>query len=275
MKRIIIICILFLSTSCSSSSENKKDNRKVNLDVLAISFNDLDLAAVSGWSAHMPNYTIQTLNASTNIVTMAQLDTQDVVILFTNHVKNTKVTGDTLYQHVMSGGNVILGTFYSQQSGSIGNQQDFGALETISPSFHNKSAYRNDTLIVRASHPILTGIDTLITYYGAGSDSLHNGGKELLAWNNGESLLSVNEPAGRIYNLSVFPTETRYTTVLKTASNNNNLENFYKLWASMIRFSHSLNFYEDDFKYTPNHEAIEVSHHQTNKLKTNSAANQK
>lgn len=254
MKTLLIICAILLSISCSSSSsESKKKTRKQNLNVLIISFHDTDLNEVAKWSNHMPNYNIVTHHGATS-VTSAQLDTQDVVILFSNHVSNTKAIGDSVYKYVMDGGHVILGTFYAQQAGSQTSGQDYGLLETITPTYHNKNAYRNDTLIVSGSHPILTGIDTLITYYGAGSDSIQNGGEELLTWNNGETLLAVNEPAGRLFNLSVFPSESRFNTVLKTASNSDNLENFFKLWASAIRFAHSLDYYADDFNYNPGDE---------------------
>ena len=244
--KLLIIFTLFLIISCSDSSGNKSDKRKKNLNVLVISFDDSEVESIQNWSNHMPNYSISTYNASDSLK-FTDLGTPDVILLFTNHLPRTKAVGDTLFKYVMNGGHLLLGTFYSQQKGN----DRFGELNSISPTFHNKNAFIADTLIVSSSHPITIGIDTLITYYGAGSDSITNGADRLLNWESGEILAAQTEPNGRVLEISIFPAEPNYNTVLESKGDKN-LEHFYRLWSNAIRFIHSQNHFDDDFLYNPN-----------------------
>ena len=241
-----LLLTLFLIVSCSDSSGNKSDKRKKNLNILAIGFSDSHLTSIEEWSNHMPNYTISTHNPNDGLE-LSDLDTSDVVLLFTNNLHNTNAVGDTLFKYVMDGGHLLLGTFYSQQKGD----DEFGELNSISPTFHDKNAYIADTLIVTNSHPITIGIDTLIAYYGAGSDSITNGAERLINWESGEILAAQTEPNGRVLEISVFPAETNYNTVLKSTSDKN-LEHFFRLWSNAIRYIHSQNHFDDDFLYDPN-----------------------
>jgi hypothetical protein len=245
MKKIILLSILFLF-SCEEGTSENSAGVFGKLKVLVVSFYESDLnAVVNPWSESMPNYTF-TKHMGNVSLTNAQLDTFDVVLLFTNTISNQEALGDTLYNYVNNGGKLILATFFSQQTTS----KNFGDLSSIVPMYHNGDAYIQDTLINDTSHPLLAGIDTLITYYGAGSDSLENNAKGVGRWNNNDIYAAYNEHGnGRILEVTMFPSELDYRADLEIWTKNN-LKKFYRAWANAIRYVHSKTSSSSDFDYT-------------------------
>lgn len=237
--------VLFFA-SCESGSENSADAGAFGkLKVLVVSFSGDDLnSVVDPWSASMPNFDFSTHLGSTSL-TPTQLDSFDVVLLFTNSINNQDALGDTLYQYVTSGGKLLLGTFFAQQT----TAKNFGDLSMITPLYHNGNAYSQDTLVNTGSHPLLSGIDSLVTYYSAGSDSLENNAVAVGEWNNGDVYAAYNEHnGGRILHVTMFPAELRYRADLRNATSNN-LEKFYRAWSNAIRYVHSKKVSSDDLNY--------------------------
>lgn len=240
--------LLFLLFACESTtqSEESTEGSKTQLKVAIISNSGADIThVVSTWTSFMPNFELLPVNADT--LKLKDLDSADVVLFFENgnFAKSTAV-GDTLYEFVMDGGKLLLGTFYGQgRTNTKYTGTNYGALELIDPVLNHNNAYSNDTLVVKSKHPLLEGITTLTTHYGAGDDSLKNNAKLIEKWKNGDVLAAYNEPAGRILYLSIWPAEDNQTLTYI-----NDLKSFYRIWANAIRFAYNKTSSSADFSYS-------------------------
>lgn len=231
-----LLITLFLLSCANKSTEDlsKSPAHKTKLNVLIVTHLENDLNEVENFSSWMPNFNITVYDGGLGL-SHAKLDSQDVVLYFTNNVLNTVALGDSLFEYVNKGGNLVLGTFFSYHSYTI----DFGKLSTILPAeVADRYAYEGmDTLIVNSDNTFFNGIDTLISFYGGGDFVLNENAIEIGRWNNGDLLASYIEPKGRVMLLSSFPTEPHYSSFLSDDSLL--LRNFYRLWANAIRFAHS------------------------------------
>ena len=192
----------------------------------------------------MPNFNI-TIYDGGLLPNRAKLDSQDVVLYFTNNIQNTEALGDSLYNYVMNDGNLLLGTFFSYHNYTI----NFGKLAHVLPAKlvdrFSHEAY--DTLAVKDEIEFLKNVDTLISFYGGGDFTLNEEAIELARWNNGDLLASYTEPKGRVLLMSSFPTEPSYMPFL--ANDSLLLKNFYRLWANAIRFTNSKTTLTSDLSF--------------------------
>lgn len=99
---------------------------------------------------------------------VSKLWTFDVVLLFEDGLfSNAPTVGSAVYDYVMAGGNLVIGTFYEQDRSDCTSYvpNGWGLLETIDPftSDGYGCAYSNNTLDVSSviAHPITDGMDSL------------------------------------------------------------------------------------------------------------------
>lgn len=246
--RIFLITVIYLCLSCSSNnaSENKKGKDEEipvleNLNVLVITHLENDLEEMISFPSFMPNFNI-VIHNGVGTLTKSQLDSQNVVIYFTNGATNTKSIGDSLYNYVMDGGNLLIGSFlvFEDIDDNFGKLTDILPAKTTIPYSYEA----HDTLYVENETTILKGIDTLRLFYAGGNFIVNDNATVLARWNNGDMLAAYNEPNGRVMLLSSFPTEPAYYTNLRY--NIPMLHNFYRLWANAIRYTHSKTTVEND-----------------------------
>lgn len=232
-------------TKDSDNDTSEKLNTKLKV-LLASNNTGNNNHAISLWSSMMPNFTFSQINYRTDTIVPAEVDSFDVIILYENgNNSSTTQAGDSLAEYVLNGGNVILGTFYGQGRTNLRyTNTNYGAIEDFDPVSGHVNAYSLDTLIVNSNHPLLDGVDTLTSQYGAG-DTILNANAQLIArWNNGDIFAAYTEPAGRILYLSLWPGETDGWS---PSSNINSLDIFVRVWANAIRYAYAKDTSPDDF----------------------------
>ncbi len=241
MKKVFVL-ILLAFFACESTSEAVGKGSGKKLDVLVIGFNSSDLSPINEFATHMPNYTFNTHNGAVANVTQTQLNAYDVVLLFTNHTGNAKAIGDTVYHYAVSGGHLLLATFYTAQAST------FGLLKDIDP-LNGTTRNGADTLEIKSSHLLTRGMTGLISNYSAGATTLVDGATKIHNWKSGDIFAAEHSvEKGRVLQISQFPIEHNYNTVMKQ-SGDKNIENFFRLWSNAIRYVYEHNAYDNDFKY--------------------------
>jgi hypothetical protein len=244
---MIFLVTLFLILSCNSNTSENEKETPANVDklnVLVVTHLENDLEEMINFPSYMPNFNI-IIHDGTGTLTKVQLDSQDVVLYFTNGAINTESIGNALYDYVLDGGNLLIGSFFGFED----IDDNFGKLTDIMPAKTTDpySYEAHDTLYVKNQTTILKGVDTLRLFYAGGNFVLDSSATVLAKWNNGEMLAAYNEPNGRVMLLSSFPSEPAYFPSLK--NNAKMLNNFYRLWANAIRFTHSKTTLDSDLNF--------------------------
>lgn len=236
--------------------DNSKSGSKSKLKVLIIGFSSTDVQNVLNWAEFMPNYEFNSILGQ-SIVSGDQLDTNDVVLVFSNSFSNGANVGEVLYNYVDNGGKLLMGTFVSYHEHY---NTGFGNMSLLTPVDYSGSHSNQDTLIIKSNHPLYQGVDNLITYYGGGDDSLKNDGDEIGKFTHGNYFAARNKNTnGNVVYVALFPAEPHYRLNNLNASGENNLRNFYRIWANAIRFTHSGTSSADDFDYEQEEQEILTS----------------
>jgi hypothetical protein len=181
--------------------------------------------------AHMSGLTFEAWSIADSVPTLAQLNAYDVVLLYQEAIFDNDSTGDRLYEYVMQGGDLVLGTFYWQGRSDGGwAVQGWGLLETIDPIIADSgNAYLFDSTGPWIDHPLTRGLDTICCYYGGGYDSLRSNAAAAAYWRNGDVLMAYAAPAGRIVAVTLFP----YEPVAHTG----NYKGFYRAWENAFLYA--------------------------------------
>jgi hypothetical protein len=202
--------------------------------ILVISNTNDDNAWIqSNFPIHMNGFDFVTWNFRDSVPSVQQLNQFDAVLLFENGTEGPicDSVGDQLHDYVMSGGNLVIGTFYWQERSDGGYEEvGWGDLESIDPLFANEgNAYNNDSTGTWINHPLTRGLDTIYCHYGGGYDSLRSGTTAVAWWKNGEILMAYNAPNGRIVAVTLWPAEPNNRA--------GNYKGFYRAWENALLYS--------------------------------------
>ncbi|MCF7805838.1 MAG: M6 family metalloprotease domain-containing protein [Candidatus Marinimicrobia bacterium] len=216
-----------------TSETSGPDKTHQNIQILVLSNDDVD----NNWiKSNFPNYisgiSIQTYNVSSNVPSLSYLHSFDAVLLFENVTfSNSTAVGDRIYDYVMAGGNVVLGTFYWQGRSDGGYSSDWGQLENIDPLFGGSADYISgemDTTNI-VSHPLTTGLTSLTASdFQGGPTQLRSNATAVAWWQDGDPLLAYNKPGGLITAVTIYPTHPANGTVTG---------DFYLLWENALKFT--------------------------------------
>ncbi len=214
IKRIVVSCLIlsFIFFSCGTDENGNVVIIPDLTNILVISNATYDNEWIqTNFPTHMSGFDFETWNFADSVPTVEQLNQYDAVLLFENGTEGAicDSVGDRMYDFVMNGGNLVLGTFYWQDRSDGGYEENgWGNLESIDPIIANEGdAYYDDTLGTWINHPLTRGLDTITCEYGAGYDSLRSDAKAVAWWNNGEVFMAYNKPGGRIVALTLWPAE--------------------------------------------------------------------
>ncbi|KAB2877919.1 hypothetical protein F9K33_15110 [bacterium] len=166
---------------------------------------------INNFPEEMSGFEFESWSFVDSVPTVQQLNQFDAVLLFENGTEGAicDSVGDRMHDYVMSGGNVVLGTFYWQDrtDGDYG-EVGWGDFESIDPIIADYGdAYFEDTIGTWIDHPLTRGLDSITCEYGGGYDSLRSGATAVAWWKNGEILMAYNKPSGRIVALTLWPAE--------------------------------------------------------------------
>lgn len=180
-----------------------------DLEVLVISNNFSENEWIAATFADsMDGLTFRTFDASFDTPSVAFLDSFRVILLFEDGTfSNATAVGDRLYEYVMNGGNLVIGTFYWQDRSDGGFGGSWGNLELIDPLFGGSCRYQVDSLGVLDPHPLTEGITGLTAYWRGGPVTLRNDATAVAWWANGDIFMAFNQPAGKITAVTLFPAE--------------------------------------------------------------------
>jgi hypothetical protein len=198
----------------------------------------------------------------TMIPTKSFMDSFDVVLLWEDGLTGySTALGNSVYDYVMGGGNLVLGTWYWQDRSDGGYAANssynggWGNLETIDPIMFKKSsigvldAYGEDTVDVSSivDNPLTQGVDTLISWnYSGGPDSARANTTVVAEWKQRGIFLAYNKPNGRIVAVSITPADIYYYYYSRTertgdfakpAAAAEYYEGFYKVWENALLYS--------------------------------------
>jgi type 1 glutamine amidotransferase len=185
------------------------------------------------------------MDVSLETPTYSNLSAYDVVLLFEDGgFSNAPNVGSAVYDYVMAGGNLVIGTFYEQDRSEIGN--GWGLLETIDPftSDGYGCEYTNDTLNVLSliTHPITSGVQSLwCDQYTGFHGGVHAKEDTVVVANwTGPNYLGeacplagyrILEDNQRVVQISIYPNYAYYNT------SDNVGGDFYTLWANAIKWA--------------------------------------
>ncbi len=241
MRRLIIWFVLpvfVLAFIYNCSKDSTSSNGITEYDVLVLSNYPEAMAWIdSAYAANMTNIKITTLDIDNDTASVSLMRDFHVVLLFEDGlVNNASMLGDSLYQYVMTGGNLLLSTFYWQDRSDGGYNSSWGDLELIDPLYGGSCRYEMDTLGTTMTHALTSGIDSLQTYYRGGPNTLRVGATSLANWSDGDILIAYNKPAGTITAVTSYPAEPFLQL------NNSDLDvrgDYFKLWENAIKWTGS------------------------------------
>jgi hypothetical protein len=212
---------------------------------LILSNNGADTCALD-FALKIPDVDFAWMAVSSETPTYSKLSGYDVVLLFEDGLfYNAPNVGSTVYDYVMSGGNLVIGTFYEQDRSDCISYapNSWGTLETIDPftSDGYGCAYSADELNVSSivAHPITSGVQNLWcdSYQGgvhAKADTV-----VVANWTGLNALGETCPLAGyriiednqRVVQISICPNYAYYN------SSDNVEGDFYPLWANAIKWA--------------------------------------
>ena len=199
------------------------------------------------FTVKIPDVDFAWMDVYSETPTYSNLSAYDVVLLFEDGLfYNAPNVGSAVYDYVMSGGNLVIGTFYEQdRSDCTGwwTPDGWGLLETIDPftSDGYGCEYSNDTLDILSliMHPITSGVQSLWCdqYHGgvhAKADTV-----VVANWTDPNYLgepcplagYRILEDNQRIVQISICPQYAYYNT------SDNVGGDFYTLWANAIKWA--------------------------------------
>jgi hypothetical protein len=216
---------------------------------LVLSNLDADVCALD-FALKIPDVDFAWMDVTSEAPTYSNLSSYDVVLLFEGAIfDNAPNVGSAVYDYVMSGGNLVIGTFYEQDRSDINSTltgwtpYGWGSLETIDPFTSDGvgCAYSADELNVSSivAHPITSGVQSLWC------DSYQGGvhaKADTVVVANWTGLNYLGEPcplAGyrileddqRVVQLSIFPDYPAYNA-------SDDVEgDFYTLWGNAIKWA--------------------------------------
>lgn len=223
-----------LMQGCQSSSTNPKED---GIKVLVVSnFSNGNAWIDTNFTENMEGITIVTLDVEDDTVRAEELQDIDVVLLYEDGTfGNSTTVGNMIYQYVMAGGNLVIGTFYWQDRSGYTWSGDWGDLEMIDPLYGGSCRYSTDSLGTTLSHPLTNGVNSLKTYYRGGPNTLRDNATAVAWWSNEDVLIAFNKPAGTITVVTAYPAEDYYW---ESRGNPDAVEgDYFKLWENALKWT--------------------------------------
>ncbi len=201
---------------------------------------------VSDFSAHMTDIYFEPYFANDYTPSLDYLLEFDVVLLFENGLfENSENVGNAVYDYVMHGGNVVIGTFYWQDrsDNTKYGSNGWGNLETIDPFTSDTQGceYNYDEIdpATIVQHPITNGVSTLWanSYRGGVSVATKPETTVLAYWTTpnylGEPdpLVGYKELDQRLVAISIFPAYGTHGSEFGG--------DFYTLWENALKWAAS------------------------------------
>jgi hypothetical protein len=109
----------------------------------------------------------------------------------------------------------------------------------VDPIFFNSCDYTTDSLGAVITHPLTAGVNSLVTYYRGGVDSLREGATAVAWWADGDILIAFNRPhsAGTITAVTTAPHEGYYWDSRQDPDEPQG--DFFKLWENALKWTAS------------------------------------
>jgi type 1 glutamine amidotransferase len=204
-----------------------------------------DICALD-FTLKIPDVDFAWMEVSSETPTYSKLKAYDVVLLFEDgNFANAPNVGSAVYDYVMAGGNLVIGTFYEQDRSDITDWTPYGwgLLETIDPftSDGYGCAYSPDELNVASivAHPITSGVQSL--WCDAYQGGVHAKADTVVVanWTGLNELGETCPLAGyrilednqRVVQISICPQYAYYNT------SDNVGGDFYTLWDNAIKWA--------------------------------------
>ena len=106
----------------------------------------------------------------------------------------------------MSGGNLVIGTFYWQDRSDGGWGSSWGNLELIDPLFGGSCDYESGNLSSIVDHPLTEGLNSLYcSFHRGGPSILRENATAVAWWDDGDPLIAFNQPDGLITAVTMWP----------------------------------------------------------------------
>jgi type 1 glutamine amidotransferase len=198
----------------------------------------------------IPDIDFAWMDVSSETPTYSNLSAYDVVLLFEDGLfDNAPNVGSAVYDYVMAGGNLVIGTFYEQDRSDCFTYgpNGWGPLETIDPFTSDTIGceYSNDTLDVSSliTHPITSGVQNLWCDQNRGYHGGVHAKPDTVVVANWTGPNYLGEPcplAGyrilednqRVVQISIYPNYAYYNTTGTEVGGD-----FYTLWANAIKWA--------------------------------------
>ena len=217
-----------------------------NINCLVIS-NDQALGCATDLQSNTNGITFNSWDADTT-PSLSFLRGYDVVLLFEDGIfSNAPNVGNVVYNYVMGGGNLVIGTFYEQDrsdcTAQVWTPYGWGNLETIDPFTSDTwgCKYAADSMdpTTIVPHPIMNGVSSLwMTNYGGGNSP--KPGTTVLAYWTNPNFLGQPDPlvgfkfvgSSRLVHISIAP---HYGAVWTYGIHFGG--DFYTLWENAIKWA--------------------------------------
>jgi type 1 glutamine amidotransferase len=204
--------------------------------------NDYADTCALDFTLKIPDVDFAWMDVSSETPTYSNLSAYDVVLLFEDgNFANAPNVGSAVYDYIMAGGNLVIGTFYEQDRSEIGN--GWGLLETIDPftSDGYGCAYSPDELNVSSivAHPITSGVHSLWCDEFQGGVHAKEDTVVVANWTGTNELgepcplagYRILEDNQRVVQISIYPNYGYYNTSDKVEGD------FYTLWGNAIKWA--------------------------------------
>jgi hypothetical protein len=237
---IVLLSFFAFIGSCSDPSSNEDTGGKIKVLILS-NFEGGNTWIDTSYVKYMDNISFSSFNIADSIPTLSDFVGYDVILLYEDGIFDEAMyTGDSLYYYVMAGGNLVIGTFYWQDrtSGGYGSSAaTWGMLESIDPLYGGSCVYEYDSLGVTENHPLTKGVNSLVTYYRGGSDSLRANATAVAWWFDGDVLMAYNKPngAGTITSVTAAPQEGFYWDWRGRPNKPDG--DFFTLWENVLKWT--------------------------------------
>lgn len=219
--------------------------KTIEAECFILSNNYADTCALD-FTLKIPDVDFAWMDISTETPAFLNMSAFDVVLLFEDGLlANATNVGSAVYDFVMAGGNLVIGTFYEQDRSDITAHTPYGwgPLETIDPftSDGQGCEYTNDTLDVSSviTHPITSGVQSLWCHSYHGGVSAKADTVVVANWTSANYLgedcplagYRILENGQRAVQISVYPNYAYYNTSGDAIGGD-----FYTLWANAIKW---------------------------------------
>lgn len=231
---LISLASALLIVGCKDSAT---DPELEGIEILVISNNAETIAWIdTNFTNNMEKVRISVIDVSLDTLRAEDLEGFDVILLYEDGTfSNSIPVGNRLYQYVMSGGDLVIGTFYWQDRSGEGWNGSWGDLEMIEPLYGGTCRYNLDSLGSTVSHPLTEGVNSLKSFYRGGPNTLRSNATAVAWWTNQDILIAFNKPMGTITMVTTYPAEDYYW---ETRGNPEAVEgDFFRLWENALRWT--------------------------------------